>query len=176
MPRPVLLTAHSKILASTTHTVQAQTADNSGLSRARYHLRDDAQGHEPSRGRALPLEEGSFGILHRQVQIIWAPAPLHVNNLHARCSCASVERARGIPVASTSLVIVDNEALRTRPLVFVVTDLANVSARVETSRLVCSSLGHSSFSRNIWEPLCPPPPPTALNLDELRMHTSECDR
>ena len=99
-------------------------------------------------------EEGSHCTLEHQVELNWAPALLLATNLHARCCCASLKRARDIPVASTSLVSADIEAHRKRLLALVVTNLANVSTRVKTSRLVCSSLGQSCLLLNSWEPQC----------------------
>ena len=66
------------------------------------------------------------------------------------------------------------EALRTHFLALVVTNFANVSTRVRTSRLVCQRPRTFIFSPNSLLPQCPIPP-TALKLDELRTHTSGRD-
>ena len=66
------------------------------------------------------------------------------------------------------------EHFGTHLLASVATNLANVSTRVKTSRLAYSGFGHSCFSPNSWDPQCPTPP-TALELDELRMHASGRD-
>ena len=86
-------------------------------------------------------------------------------NLHARCCCAAVKRARDIPVASTSLVSADIEAHRTRlfgPRGDESRQRVDASSRHPDWYAAAGTI--MSFSEQLGTAVCPSPA-TALMLD-----------